>query len=268
MTSISTPRDTHNAPAIQTRDVRVVLGGTEILSDISFTLQSGESAAIIGQNGSGKSTLIRTLASILEPSDGQIRIFGHPLRTEASAALTHVGYVPQRFTKSSGVPATALEVVRTGLLGPGKLFAHRGRAAREKAMAALDTVGLSMRAREHVQTFSGGQMQRVMIARALVREPNLLLLDEPLAGIDRASREHLADTLAALRKRGVTLLTVLHEMGELADIVERAIELDGGHIIYDGPCRESDACLHSHHHHEDTDTSRPAHHAPEMLRRN
>ncbi len=249
-------------------NVGVVLGTTRILDKIGFTVASGESVALIGQNGSGKSTLMRTLASILEPAEGTIRIFGRDLRTERSAALARLGYVPQRFARASGVPATALEVVRTGLLGPGRLFAHRGRAAREASLAALDTVGLADRARDHVQTFSGGQMQRVMIARALVRRPRLLLLDEPLAGIDRASREQLAGTLAALRADGVTMMTVLHEMGELAGIVERTIELAGGALVYDGPSRESDACLHAHDHHEDTDPARPAHHAPEMIRRN
>ena len=255
------------APALEVRGLDVVLGATQILHGIDLSLAPGESVALIGQNGSGKSTLMRTIVSIIEPAAGQIRIFGTDLATSRGRALARLGYVPQRFSRASGVPATALEVVRTGLLGPGKLFAHRGKAAREKSMAALDAVGLASRAREHVQTFSGGQMQRVMIARALVGQPDILLLDEPLAGIDRASRERLAEILARLNSEGVTLMTVLHEIGELSPIIGRVVELAEGRVVYDGPARQSDECEHRHDHHGDLDSSRPAHHAPEMFRR-
>ena len=105
-------------------------------------------------------------------------------------------------------------------------------------MAALDAVGLAHRAADHVQVFSGGQAQRVLIARALVRSPELLILDEPLAGIDRASRESLAEILQGLRAQGLTLVTVLHEMGELADVVQRAILLQDGRLVADGPAGE------------------------------
>ena len=105
-------------------------------------------------------------------------------------------------------------------------------------MDALDAVGLAHRAKDHVQIFSGGQAQRVLIARALVRSPQLLLLDEPLAGIDRASRQALAEILASLHDRGLTLITVLHEMGELSDVVERAVVLVEGRVSADGPAHD------------------------------
>ena len=133
------------------------------------------------------------------------------------------------------------------------------------------------------RTMSGGQFQMVLIARALVRSPELLILDEPLAGIDRASRESLAEILKGLRERGLTLVTVLHEMGELADVVERAILLQDGRLVADGPAGEvarlRDGVVgrhHSHHsahgehweddydhgdHHPDAGGP-PAHHAP------
>ena len=98
-------------------------------------------------------------------------------------------------------------------------------------MEALAQVGLAKRANDHVQVFSGGQAQRVMIARALVRRPQLLFLDEPLAGVDRASRQGLADCLAQLREQGITLVTVLHEMGELAGLVDRTVTLADGRVV-------------------------------------
>ena len=142
-------------------------------------------------------------------------------------------------------------------------------------MTALDAVGLAHRAGDHVQVFSGGQAQRVLIARALVRSPELLILDEPLAGIDRASRESLAMILQDLRAQGLTLVTVLHEMGELVDVVERAVLLQDGRLVADGPADEvahlrdgrgsasiggGDHGDHDHHHPDATGP--PAHHAP------
>ena len=255
-----------NNLAIQARHLSVTIGAAPILDDLSFSVSEGESVALIGQNGSGKSTLLRALVGILPPSSGSIELYG-----ENSAAnprvLSQIGYVPQRFARTSGVPATAYEVVRTGLLSAKKLRAHRGKKARAATMEALETVGLAERAGDHVQVFSGGQMQRVMIARALVHKPRLLLLDEPLAGIDRQSRESLSQVLAGLRNSGVTLLTVLHEMGELTPLIERTIELEDGQIVYDGIPRAHDTC-HSHDdHHEDVDSARPTHHAPRMQRR-
>jgi len=146
-------------------------------------------------------------------------------------------------------------------------------------MAALEAVGLAHRARDHVQVFSGGQAQRVLIARALVRDPSLLILDEPLAGIDRASRQALADTLTSLHDRGLTLITVLHEMGELADIVERAVVLVEGRISSDGPARDLSPSRHDHaqhdvvghdrlgdcdHEHPHGSTAPSVHHAPTL----
>ena len=99
-------------------------------------------------------------------------------------------------------------------------------------------MGLAERADDHVQVFSGGQSQRVLIARALVRSPELLILDEPLAGIDRDSRRALAEILTSLHETGLTLITVLHEMGELSDVVRRAVVLDEGRVSFDGPARD------------------------------
>ena len=190
-----------------------------------------------------------------------------------------VGYVPQRVGAAAGVPATALEVVRSGLLDPRRPLADRGRRARERALAALEAVGLAERADDHVQVFSGGQSQRVLIARALVRRPELLILDEPLAGIDRDSRRALARILGSLRSQGITLLTILHEMGELADVVERAVVLSEGRPIWDGPAADLAPAVHDHarhdeighdaagdceHSHPHGDTAPAVHHAPAL----
>lgn len=207
------------------------MGSTHILHQVSLTVERGESVALLGANGCGKSTLIKACLGLYPLAGGDVQLFGASLSKRRQVPWMQVGYVPQRVSATAGVPATALEVVRSGLLGPGRPFASWGGAAKAQAMEALAQVGLAKRANDHVQVFSGGQAQRVMIARALVRRPQLLFLDEPLAGVDRASRQGLADCLAQLREQGITLVTVLHEMGELAGLVDRTVTLADGRVV-------------------------------------
>ena len=274
-TPSESPRAASSALAIRVRDLKVVLGASLILDDVSLAVGGGESVALLGANGSGKSTLVKAVLGLAPIAGGGIEVLGAPITRRRRIPWERIGYVPQRIGAGSGVPATALEVVRSGLLGPRRPWADRGRAAKRKAMAALDAVGLAHRAADHVQVFSGGQAQRVLIARALVRSPELLILDEPLAGIDRASRESLAEILQGLHAQGLTLVTVLHEMGELVDVVERAVLLQDGRLVADGPADEvahlrdgrggasiggGDHGDHDHHHPDAAGP--PAHHAP------
>lgn len=226
---------------VDVQDASVVLGSSLVLSQVHLRVQARESVALLGANGSGKSTLVRALLGLVPLSGGKAHLFGQDVSRRRQVPWQRVGYVPQRVAAGAGVPATALEVVRSGLLGPGRLLADRGRQASARALAALEAVGLAHRAKDHVQVFSGGQSQRVLIARALVREPELLVLDEPLAGIDRASRAALAEILERLRRQGMTLVTVLHEMGELAQVVERAVLLDEGRVVADGAPAQAQA---------------------------
>lgn len=218
-------------PPLKVDSIDVVMGSTHILHQVSLTVERGESVALLGANGCGKSTLIKACLGLYPLAGGDVRLFGASLSKRRQVPWMQVGYVPQRVSATAGVPATALEVVRSGLLGPGRPFASWGGGAKSQAMEALAQVGLAKRANDHVQVFSGGQAQRVMIARALVRRPQLLFLDEPLAGVDRASRQGLADCLAQLREQGITLVTVLHEMGELAGLVDRTVTLADGRVV-------------------------------------
>lgn len=222
-------------PPLKVDSIDVVMGSTHILHQVSLTVERGESVALLGANGCGKSTLIKACLGLYPLAGGDVRLFGASLSRRRQVPWMRVGYVPQRVSATAGVPATALEVVRSGLLGPGRPFASWGGGAKAQALEALAQVGLAKRANDHVQVFSGGQAQRVMIARALVRRPQLLFLDEPLAGVDRASRQGLADCLAQLRSQGITLVTVLHEMGELAGLVDRTVTLADGRVVASRP---------------------------------
>lgn len=237
-----------------------------ILHGIDLTVTDGEVVALLGANGSGKSTLVKALTGIVPITAGRAEVYGTDVAAaRRSVPWSRVGYVPQRMGPSSGVPATAVEVVASGLLDGKRL--RPGRGARRKSLEALEQVGLLDRANDSVQVFSGGQQQRVLIARALVRDPDLIILDEPLAGIDRASKEALALTLGQMHAKGTTILVVLHELGELHGLIGRAVVLRHGRIVFDGP-PPSAAPGHDHpdhdHVHAHGDTPPPGHKVPDL----
>lgn len=222
-----------SSPAIQARGLDVVLGSTPVLHGVDMDVAQGETVALLGANGSGKSTLVKALLGVVPVTSGSARLFGADVSVSpGDVPWSRIGYVPQRVGVGTGVPATALEVVASGLLGRHRL--RPGRDARRKCLEALDQVGLGDRAQDSMQIFSGGQQQRLLIARALVRQPQLLILDEPISGIDQASKEALARTLSDLQQGGSTVLMVLHELGELAGLIERAVVLRHGKVVHDG----------------------------------
>lgn len=218
-------------PAIEAVGVDVTLGGRRILCGVDLRVEPGQVLALLGANGSGKSTLVRALLGVVPVSAGSVRLFGTPLGV--AAPWERVGYVPQRMPAASGMPATAVEVVTSGLLHGRRLRPPRG--ARRHALAALDSVGLADRAAQRVQEMSGGQQQRVLIARALVRDPDLLVLDEPTSGIDVPTQATFVDTVARLHAAGTAVVVILHELGPFADLIERAVVLRHGRVAHDGP---------------------------------
>lgn len=247
--------------AISARDVRVTIDGATILPQVSLTVAAGEVVTVMGANGSGKSTLLRTLVGALPHQAGTVRLLGEPLGR--TVPWDRIGYVPQRVAAAGGVPATAREVVASGLLHGRRLVPPR--RSRVRVTEALETVGLAHRADDPLREMSGGQQQRVLLARALVRRPDLILLDEPLAGVDLPSQRRLSDTLAHLVAHGATIVVVLHELGPLAPLIDRAVVLRHGSVAYDGtppPARADHAGPGHEHHHPDEPGGDPA--APEV----
>jgi zinc transport system ATP-binding protein len=246
-----TTHDPHRHPGDIVLDVRgagVSLGGRPIVRDIDLTVRAGAVIALLGANGSGKSTLVKAMVGLLPLSTGEVRLYDEPL---AGFRQWHrLGYVPQRSAITQGVPSTVEEVVAAGRLSRRKPFVPPRRGDRIAVNRALEAVGLSDRARHSVSTLSGGQQQRVLIARTLAGEPELLVLDEPNAGVDLASQYAIAGTLASLAAAGATILVVLHELGHLADVIQRSVVLREGRIVYDGPPQASPTEHgHEHHHH-------------------
>ena len=221
----------------------VALQGNLILNNINLQITSGTTVALCGENGSGKSTLVRAAVGLNPVSSGSLEIFGaRPGEKNYPQALSRVGYVPQRKSNLGTVPATALEVVRSGLLRRGRLGPKR--SDRERALNALEKVGLAQAAGKKFQFMSGGQRQRVLIARALVRQPEFLIMDEPMAGMDRQSAQSLANTIGQAKDAGKTMLIVLHEQGFLAPLIDRTITLVSGQLTGDSTNQNSRPELH------------------------
>jgi zinc transport system ATP-binding protein len=234
-------------------------GERPTVTDATLSVRRGEILAVVGPNGSGKSTLVKGILGLNHRTEGTLTLFGVPgdeLRDRA-----RLGYVPQRHTLSASVRATAEEIVATGRL-PRIGWLGRLRATDRQIVArSLDVVGLADRAATEVSTLSGGQQRRVLIARALAGQPDVLIMDEPTAGVDAASQHVLAEVLERLVERGVTMVIVTHELGALERLLTRIVVVDGGRIRFDGtPTRYAAERGVVHHDHD-------SHHHDEELRR-
>ncbi|MER7892363.1 metal ABC transporter ATP-binding protein [Micromonospora sp. NPDC094482] len=223
-------------PVITVEHGAVGYDGRPVLRDVSLRVTAGEVVAVLGANGSGKSTLVRAVLGLVPLTGGSVTLFDRPLRRFRQ--WERVGYVPQRLGAGGGVPATVREVVASGRLARRGFLRPPGAADRAAVDLALRAVGLADRAGDPVATLSGGQQQRTLIARALAGRPELLVLDEPTAGVDAASQEAFAGALREFVADGGTVLLVAHELGPLRPVISRAIVVHEGGICHDGSVPE------------------------------
>jgi manganese/zinc/iron transport system ATP- binding protein len=198
--------------ALHIEDLTVSYHREPVLWDIDLDVPPGVLGAIIGPNGAGKSTLIKTVLGMVRPAAGHIYVFGATGRAQRS----RVGYVPQRTSVDWDFPTTALDVVMMGLYGRLGWFRRPGRREREAAAAALDKVGMGAFAARQISQLSGGQRQRVFLARALVQDADLYLMDEPFAGVDATTERAIVTLLKELRDRGKTVVVVHHDLQTVA----------------------------------------------------
>ena len=213
-------------------DVSFAYGNETILEAINLEIASGTFVALVGPNGSGKSTLVKIALGLMRPASGVVSLFGRP-PTDADARSS-IGYVPQRPFLGRDFPATVREVVASG--GIGRRWWRKTTAERvDDALAVVDMKSL---ANARIGELSGGQQQRVFIAKALVRRPSLLILDEPVAGVDVEQQERFSATLGHLRDElGVAILLVSHDLAAVEDRLDRVIVLRRS-IRFDGPPAE------------------------------
>lgn len=212
--------------------VSFAYGPEVVLDHVSLEVRAGEFAALAGPNGSGKSTLLKILLGLLAPQTGAVEVFG-----VAPADLRdrwRVGYVPQRPRIAPDLPATVEEVVATGRLAKQGWWKRRTRADRDAVDHALESVALSDHRRKRLHELSGGQQQRALIARALAADPELLVLDEPIAGVDVESQELFRDSLVHLvEHHHAAVLLVSHELGAVADDLDHVVVLKH-RVVFDG----------------------------------
>jgi zinc transport system ATP-binding protein len=218
-------------------------GEVRVLERIDLTVEPGDMLGIIGPNGSGKTTLIRLMLGLREPDRGTVRLFGHPPATFRQWG--RLGYVPQRTTLDPALPVTVREVVATGLVAGLGLFGRSGARERRRVDDVLAQVGMLGHGGARIGALSIGQQQRVLIARALVSNPELLILDEPTGGVDPEAQTSFYALLRHLnREREVTLVLVSHDIGVVAKEVTKLACLNRRLIFHGRPADFlSDAAL-------------------------
>ncbi|SDX89687.1 zinc transport system ATP-binding protein [Allochromatium warmingii] len=207
-----------DSPVIRVDAVSFSYGETLVLERINLSIVAGEFVGLVGPNAGGKSTLLKLILGLLEPQAGQIHVLGRPPRTAARA----IGYVPQFPSFARDFPICVEEVVTMGRIGRGSRWAlgWSSRADRAAARQALAEVEAADLARRPIGQLSGGQLQRVLLARALVAEPQILILDEPTANIDQRAESDIFDLLAELNQR-LTILLVSHDIAFISEYVSR-----------------------------------------------
>ncbi|MBO9129619.1 metal ABC transporter ATP-binding protein [Bacillus sp. 165] len=190
-----------------------------VLENINLSIPRGAFLGLVGPNGSGKSTLLKCILGILKPKEGTIHLFGTDIRKFKD--WNKIGYVSQKANSfNSGFPATVFEVVSMGLVSKVGLFRFLNKSHKQKVYKALQDVGMAEFMNRNIGELSGGQQQRVFIARALVSNPELLILDEPTVGVDAGNVENFYTMLAELNKNlNLTLLLVTHDIGTITDKV-------------------------------------------------
>lgn len=205
-------------------------GPVPVVLKVSLQVEQGTFVALVGANGSGKTTLMRLGLGLLRPTHGAVRLFGAD--AGRFRERWRVGYVPQRASAATSLPVSVTEVVRTGLAGqlrPGRRFTRRHR---ERLEHVLDLMGLDDVRHRRLGELSGGQQQRALIARALVTEPRLLVLDEPTTGVDAEARTVLRESLEHLvTVEGIAVVYVSHDPEGFVGLADRVIEVRGGQVF-------------------------------------
>ncbi|WP_166352063.1 ATP-binding cassette domain-containing protein [Phytoactinopolyspora limicola] len=221
-----------DAPLISARGLTKRFGDFVAVDGIDLDVHRGEAFGFLGPNGAGKSSTMRMIGCVSPPSDGSLRILGLDPGADGSRIRSRLGVVPQRDTLDEEL------TVRENILVYGRYFGLSKAVVRERAAELLEFAQLADRADSVVEPLSGGMKRRLTIARSLVNEPELLLLDEPTTGLDPQARHVLWDRLFRLKRSGVTLVLTTHYMDEAEQLCDRLVVMDGGAIVAEGSPRQ------------------------------
>lgn len=228
---------TKNVPIINIKNVSYRYEQEPVLTEINLSIHSGQFWGVIGPNGSGKSTLLKLLLGLLEFKQGEIELFGEKIR--AFQQWERIGYVSQKANSfNSGFPATVFEVVRSGLVKKIGLFRPYPKDIREKVKKALDKVEMGAFIDRNIGELSGGQQQRVFIARGIINEPDILILDEPTVGLDVQRVQSFYQLLKKLnQENGLTIMMVTHDFAAMSEGLTH-IALLNRQLIFAGQIEE------------------------------
>lgn len=216
-------------PVLTCKNLAVHYDNRSALRDVNFTVNRGEITALLGPNGAGKSTLLKVLAGMIPPSHGSAAAYG----TELNGPDPRITYVPQRSSVDWKFPISVMECTKLGLARSRSRWKPFSRNDNDKAMQALQYVGMDHLADAQIDALSGGQQQRMFIARALLNEGDVLLLDEPFTGVDVPTQEMLVELLTQLKSRGTAIVYATHDLTQAARTADHAILLNG-EIVAEG----------------------------------
>ena len=227
-------------PVVACDGVFVTAGRRHILRDCSFSLSPGSFTGVLGPNGAGKSTLLKLCNALVLPSKGVVTCLGERISARNARSLRkRIGYVSQFRSMDARQPISVFESVLSGTYGRLGLFRSPQKRERELAHGALEAVSGSHLASRPLGHLSGGEAQRIAIARALVQEPELLLLDEPTASLDWQARREIVHLVGELRRQmALTVLMATHELNALPELCDAVMFLKEGRIIWHGPVHE------------------------------
>lgn len=233
-TPIQKAESASTAPALEVTDLTVAYRDKPVLWDIDLTVPAGVLMAVVGPNGAGKTTLIKAVLGLLAPAAGQVLIHGRPYAEQRGT----VGYVPQRGSVDWDFPTNVLDVVLMGTYGSLGWLRWPGRRERERALDALEKVGMRRYAARQISQLSGGQQQRVFLARALVQEARIYFMDEPFQGVDATTERAIVTLLRELREQGKTVVVVHHDLQTVPEYFDWVTLLNVRRIA-SGPVQEA-----------------------------
>ncbi len=216
-------RDRHHsdAPVLEVSHLNLRYGNRTILEDISFTLEQGQRIAVVGPNGAGKSTLFKVIAGVIAPTTGKVYVYG-----ERPSGHICIAYVPQRTQVDWQFPVNIYDVVMMGRVGVLGIARLPGKQDHQLVRHCLEIVGLSDLATRQISELSGGQQQRMFIARALAQQAEIILMDEPLNGLDIPSQEAIFSILNTLQENNVTVMVATHDLHQAAEKFDRVMLLN------------------------------------------
>jgi zinc transport system ATP-binding protein len=224
-----------NKPVIRVSSLTAGYDGKAVVSDLSFQVNKGDFLCIIGENGTGKSTVLKVMLKLLQPITGELEIIANNNNHNGNSSI---GYLPQKTEAQRDFPASVRELVLSGTLNRRALFSFYSRADRQLADESMHWFGIASHAKQSYRELSGGQQQRVLLARALVARQDIIMLDEPTAGLDPRATTEMYELLSELHEQGLTIIMVTHDIAASVSCCSHVLQLGNQQQLFFGTSAE------------------------------